>query len=90
MGFMMWGAAGCQSGDGVFIPLIGVCATRTEQIVVVDCHCPLGRADPGMDSISTELALLAIDRLAQWGLFSNPCGHPNYHPYLASLLMTVS
>ena len=46
--------------------LSGVCATRTEQIVVVDCHCPLGRADPGMDSIATELALFAIDRLTQW------------------------
>ena len=82
----MWG---CQAGDGVFIPLSGACATRTG-CVDVAIHCPLGRADPGMDSISTELAVFAIDRLTQWAFLSHSYGHTNYHTYLASLLLTVS
>jgi len=51
---------------------------------------PSGGPSPGMDSIATQLALLAIDRLTQWAFVLIPHGYPDYHTYLASLLTAAS
>ena len=81
MGLMVLEATGFRADSGLFIPLSQVpqmSGLAVPLVVVVIRlwmlvrHCPLGGPSPGMDTIATELALLAIDRLTRWVFCLNP------------------
>jgi hypothetical protein len=95
MGFMVWGAAGCQADDGVFIRVSGAllcpCACGTQcRVDETQLRLPLSPRAETRHGLDRHRARLPRRRPTHpVGLLSYFYGHPNYQ-FLASLLVTAS